>query len=73
MITSTHDAVSSQKDKSNVTCCYGNREVMSTMQAIQINGCSVTMTFADKTDPTIGQAVAEMLIESFMRRCARCP
>lgn len=44
-------------------------EVMSTMGPIEINGCVISMSFAEKEDPAIDQAVAEMLIESYMRRC----
>ena len=69
MITSIHDAVSSQKDKGNVVCCTPEAELMSMMEPIEIGDCSITMSFAQKADPTIGQAVAEMLIESYMRRC----
>lgn len=69
MITSIHDAVSSQKDKGNVVCCTPEAELMSMSEPIEIGDCSVTMSFAEKTDPTIGQVVAEMLIESYMRRC----
>ena len=42
---------------------------MSMSEPIEIGDCSVTMSFAEKADPTIGQAVAEMLIEFYMRRC----
>ena len=42
---------------------------MSSMGSLELGDCIVTMSFADKTDPTIDQAVAEMLIESYMRRC----
>ena len=69
MITSIHDAVSLQKDKGNVVCCTPEAELMSMMEPIEIGDCSVTMSFAENADPTIGQAVAEMLIESYMRRC----
>ena len=69
MIARNHDALSSQKDKSNVACGSSIPEVMSTMGSIEINGCEVSMSIAEKEDPAIDQAVAEMLIESYMRRC----
>ena len=69
MIARNHDALSSQKDKSNVSCGTSALEVMSTMGPIEINGCVISMSFAEKEDPAIDQAVAEMLIESYMRRC----
>ena len=69
MITGSHDALSSQKDKSNVGCDHPIPEVLSGMGSIEINSCMVSMSFAEKEDPAIDQAVAEMLIESFMRRC----
>ena len=69
MITGSHDALSSQKDKSNVACGHPVPEVTSTMGPLELNDCMVTMSFAETADPTIDQAVAEMLIESYMRRC----
>ena len=64
-----HDALSSQKHKGNVACCHPVPEVMSSMGSVKLGDCIVTMSFADKKDPTIDQAVAEMLIESYLRRC----
>ena len=69
MITGNHEVLSLQKDKVNVVCCTPEAELMSMSEPIEIGDCSVTMSFAEKADPTIGQAVAEMLIESYMRRC----
>lgn len=69
MITGNHEVLSLQKDKKNITCYPPISEVMSTVGPIEINGCTVLMSFADDKDPTIDQTVAEMLIESFMRRC----
>lgn len=69
MIAGNHDALSSQKDKRNVGCGHPTPEVMSSMGSLELGDCIVTMSFADKTDPTIDQAVAEMLIESYVRRC----
>ena len=69
MITGNHDALLSQKDKNNVACHQLVPEVLSSMGPLEINGCMVSMSFTEKEDPAIDQAVAEMLIESFMRRC----
>ena len=69
MITGNHDALSSQKDKSNVACGHPIPEVMSSMEPLELGDCIVTMSFAGTEDPAIDQAVAEMLIESYMRRC----
>ena len=69
MIAKNHDALSSQKDKSNVACGHPIPEVMSSMGILEFGDCTVTMSFAEKEDPAIDQAVAEMLIESYMRRC----
>ena len=69
MIARNHDALSSQKDKDNVACCASRPEVMSVRGPLEINGCIVTMSFAEEEDPGIDQVVAEMLIDSYMRRC----
>lgn len=68
MITSTHDAVSSQKDKSNVGCCFPNREVTSTVEPKEINGCKVFMHFAEQENPRVQVSIANLLIEAFLKR-----
>lgn len=42
---------------------------MSIKEPMLINGCRITVSFAETADPTINQDVSEMLIESFLRRC----
>ncbi len=69
MVAGIHDVLLSQKDKDRTTCYTPKTEVMSTLKPLAINGCIITMSFAEKVDPAIGQSVAEMLIESYMRRC----
>lgn len=68
MITSTHDAVSSQKDKSNVGCCVPNRELMSSVEPKEINGCKVFLHFTEHENPQVQVSIANLLIEAFLKR-----
>ena len=70
MVTRNHDTVLRQKDHKEAAGCRLVPEAMSAMGPVEINGCMVTMSFAEEKDPAIDQAVAEMLIESYMRRCS---
>ena len=68
MTTRTQDAISSQKDKSNVTCCGFDTEVTSTVEPKDINGCKVFMHFAEHDNPQVRVSIANLLIEAFLRR-----
>lgn len=68
MITSTHDAVSSQKNKSNVGCCVPDTELMSTVEPKEIKGCKVFMHFAEQENPQVQVSIANLLIEAFLKR-----
>ena len=70
MVTRNHDTVLLQKDQKEAACSRPAPEAVSAMGPVEIKGCMVTMSFADEKDPAIDQAVAEMLIDSYMRRCS---
>ena len=68
MMANVHDAVSSQKDKSNVGCGVPDTEVMSTVEPKDINGCKVFMHFAERENPQVQVSIANLLIEAFLKR-----
>lgn len=63
------DALSSQKDKSNVGCCDLEAEVMSDTRTMEINGCKVILRFAKEPNPQVETDIATLLVSSFVRRC----
>ena len=62
------DAVSSQKDKSNVACTASSPEVMSDVDPLEINDCKVFMHFAKDENPQVQINIANLLIEAFLKR-----
>ena len=68
MTATAHDALSSQKDKRNVACCVPEAEVMSNMEPMEINGCKVFMHFAKDYKPEVRVDIANLLIETFLKR-----
>ena len=53
-------------------CLLNRKEAQPTVQVSReittTNGCRVTLTFAEKEDPNLQHAVAEMLLAAFIKR-----